>query len=294
MGLGSVGRVDTSELEHYLTPGVLTTLPADVVAGPARDVDAARAAVQAVLVHAYWLGAYGLAPEAARNDEPQVRPAAEMVWRLDAPSGEPLWQPRPAARRFQCTCRSFSVLYVALLRAAGVPARARCGFARYFEAGRLVDHWVVERWDGARWVRDDPQLDAVQVEALQLDFDPYDQPAGHFLTGGEAWLAVRAGEIDPEACGIGDVAGDWFVLGNVVRDLAAVSGMELLPWDAWGAMPGPGEPYDPAWYDEVARLTGADDLAPARARYAADPALRVPPRITSFVGGRMVEVELAL
>ena len=47
-------------------------------------------------------------------------------------------------------CRHFTLLHVAMLRAQGVPARARCGFGAYFEKGKFVDHWVTEYWnDGA-------------------------------------------------------------------------------------------------------------------------------------------------
>ena len=28
----------------------------------------------------------------------------------------------------------------------------------------------------------------------------------------------------------------WFIAGNVLRDLAALNRMELLPWDVWGLM----------------------------------------------------------
>jgi transglutaminase-like putative cysteine protease len=38
-------------------------------------------------------------------------------------------------------------LFVALIRRKGVPARARCGFADYFEPGKHLDHWVGEYWN---------------------------------------------------------------------------------------------------------------------------------------------------
>jgi hypothetical protein len=34
-----------------------------------------------------------------------------------------------------------------MLREAGIPARARAGFAGYFTDGFFDDHWVVEVWD---------------------------------------------------------------------------------------------------------------------------------------------------
>ena len=57
---------------------------------------------------------------------------------------------------------------VAFLRAAGVPARARCGFGAYFRPGWFEDHWVVEYWNAtaARWQLVDAQLDATWCEKI--------------------------------------------------------------------------------------------------------------------------------
>ncbi|WP_433826732.1 hypothetical protein ACQP2E_32160 [Actinoplanes sp. CA-015351] len=48
---------------------------------------------------------------------------------------------------------------VAALRAHGVPARSRIGFADYFDEGSHGDHVIVEWFDGSRWVATDTQLD---------------------------------------------------------------------------------------------------------------------------------------
>lgn len=47
-----------------------------------------------------------------------------------------------------------TLLTVALLRAGGIPARARCGFTAYFVPGWYDDHWVAEYWDTSerRWI----------------------------------------------------------------------------------------------------------------------------------------------
>jgi len=70
----------------------------------------------------------------------------------------------------------FAVLLTALLRACGVPARARCGFGTYFQGDARVDHWITEWWDDARerWVRTDPQIDDVQRGALKISRDTLD------------------------------------------------------------------------------------------------------------------------
>ena len=66
-------------------------------------------------------------------------------------------------------------------------------FSSYFDPTKWYDHWITERWNGQRWVRDDPQIDELQANVVKPDFDPYDQPPGKFLTGSEAWQAARAG-----------------------------------------------------------------------------------------------------
>ena len=73
-----------------------------------------------------------------------------------------------------------------------------------------------------RWVQADAQMDALQRGALQLPFDPLDVPRDQFITGGHAWQLCCAGQADPEAFGIHDMHGLWFVRGNLVRDVAAL------------------------------------------------------------------------
>jgi hypothetical protein len=49
-----------------------------------------------------------------------------------------------------------------------------------------------------------------------------------------------------------------FIAGTLVRDLAALNRVEMLPWDLWGAQPQPGEQLDPErlnFFDELARVT---------------------------------------
>ena len=87
--------------------------------------------------------------------------------------------------------------------------------------------------------------------------------------------------------GILDMHGLWFIAGNLVRDIAALNNMELLPWDVWGLMPQPGDALAP---DLLARLDDAaaislspdarfDDLR----RTYADPDWRVPPQVMNAV-----------
>jgi hypothetical protein len=74
----------------------------------------------------------------------------------------------------------------------------------------------------------------------------------------------------------------WFIAGNVLRDLASLNRMEMLPWDVWGTMDMNDEALTDekkALFDRVAALTlaGDDAFADVRAIYESDERLRVPP-----------------
>jgi hypothetical protein len=70
-----------------------------------------------------------------------------------------------------------------------------------------------------------------------------DVPRDRFLVAGDAWLQCRAGQADLSRFGIqfAGLRGLWFVAGSIVRDVAALNGAEMLPWDVWGCQPRPGE-----------------------------------------------------
>lgn len=285
-------------LDFYATAAAMTALPPGVRAAqiPA-GLDAMRACVQGLLLHRDWAGAYGVADHERRLEEQQRRSVREILARATVLSPAPLAVPRPPHQRVLGICRHFAVLHVAFLRAHRVPARVRCGFGRYFHPAKSYDHWITERWDGRRWVRDDPQIDALQAHALALDIDPHDQPAGAFLSGAEAWRAARAGDVDPDSFGIFDMWGLAFIAGNVLLDLACLARVELLPWDTWGlaATVGRRDPVPEelaAILDDLTALVIADDVAAIRHRYETDDRLRVPDRVTSFVDGAPVPVVL--
>jgi hypothetical protein len=245
-------------------------------------------------VHVFWAEAYGVDVPAERRHEVQTRPAAGMIERILELDPRPLIEARPPRCRFLGNCRHFSTMTVALLRRAGIPSRARCGFAGYFEPGKWVDHWVVEHWDGARWVMLDAQIDALQREATRIAGDPADLPPGLFLPAGEAWQRCRAGREDGDRFGILDMWGQWFIEGNIARDLAALNKVEMLPWDGWGDLAGPDPaPGGETYVDEVAALTVSGDHGAIRRRYETDDGLRVPARVMSFVApGGPAEVDV--
>jgi hypothetical protein len=269
----------------YAAPGPMTALP-QAPGGTLPDtVAGVFAVVQGLMMHQFWTGAYGETLTEARAAQAHLRSSAAMLAAVAGLDSAPLGLARPPARRLIGVCRHFSVLASALLRRQGVAARARCGFGLYFD-GTPVDHWVVEYWDAAAeaWRLGDAQLDAVQRAALKPDFDPLDVPRDRFLVAGEAWRRCRAGEADPMSFGILDMHGLWFVAGNLVRDLAGLNNMEMLPWDTWGLMWQPGQTPTPealAKLDRIAALTLSPDthFDELRALYRDDADLRTPDQV---------------
>lgn len=230
---GRSSRCSAKALEFWATPGRMTAL--DCVEAIPDDPSGALELVNGLLVHEASAPRHGLDAPGERRDEVQIRSATAMVDPIRELDSSPLDVARLPERRLVVNCRHFAVLTCVVLRRAGLPVRARCGHATYLEPGAFVDHWIVELWDAAdeRWRRVDPDL---SVRERDLDFETFDMPAGRFLSGGEAWRLIRSSGADPERFGVHEWWGSWFVRCNVVRDLAALNRVELLPWDAWGLM----------------------------------------------------------
>jgi Transglutaminase-like superfamily len=273
-------------LEYYAAPGPMTDLgrvPADVFDGLPTDPVGLCRAVRGLIVHEMWASEYGFEVPESRLTDLQARSAVEMTGVIRGLDPGPLSAARPVEQRMVGNCRDFSTLSCALLRRAGIPARARCGFGMYFEPGKYIDHWVTEYWNETecRWVRIDAQLDDVQRAAIAADFDTEDLPAGPFLPAGEAWQQCRTGRADPDTFGILEFWGLWFVQANVVRELAALNKIELLPWDVWGAMKLQEEPDAAATSltDRVAGVITGGNVDAVRTVYEDNDDLRVPDKV---------------
>lgn len=110
---------------------------------------------------------------------------------------------------------------------------------------------------------------------------PEDLEPGQFLTGGEAWLAFRRGDIDASRFGVYDTEnwGPGEIRGNAVKDLAALNKVEMLPWDEWGRMTDAYDGKTGADYDDLldtlAAVCAADDPAAVADLYTHED-LRVP------------------
>ncbi len=255
--------------------------------------------IQGVLIHrdiAPWL--YGLKLSEKDRDDAHIRPIAQMLTRIRALDARPLTIAREPGRRMPGVCRHFSLMLASVLRHQGIPARPRCGFGTYFEPGKFIDHWVCEYWSArdARWIMVDAQLDAIQRNAFKVDFNPLDVPRNRFIIAGYAWQQCRAGRADAARFGILDMHGLWFIAGNVLRDLASLNQMEMLPWDVWGLMAMNDASLtdeDRTLLDRVAARTLAGDeaFAEVRALYDSDNRLRVPPVVFNALRNAQESIE---
>jgi transglutaminase-like putative cysteine protease len=108
------------------------------------DVAAMTKVIGGVLIHRDCTQRFGFTLAAQRRDEANTRYVEAILNYVGT-----LDERRPEDR-FAGTCRDFTVLLCAMLREAGVAARARAGFAGYFTDGFFDDHWVVELWDDDR------------------------------------------------------------------------------------------------------------------------------------------------
>ncbi|MEU8243218.1 transglutaminase-like domain-containing protein [Actinoplanes missouriensis] len=138
--------------------------------------------------------------------------------RFDGPLGTPC----PPEQRVVGCCRDFTLFTVAALRAHGVPARSRVGFADYLEEGFHVDHVVTEWHDGARWIATDTQLDPAAGHPVDVTDVPLGPGGAAHGGAGVARLPARRGRPsdvrgrrrradpwpadDPELCAAGGAA----------------------------------------------------------------------------------------
>jgi hypothetical protein len=243
------------------------------------------AAVQNILIYDVVAEPfYGVSLGAERERDIHLRRVADILGRANAINPIGLSNARKPQDRVAARCNHFAVLLISALRQRGVPARARPGFADYFNSGRYEDHWVVEYLDSGtgEWRYADPQFDAVWCRMLGIRHRVADVPKDRFLTAAEVWRACRKGLINPSTVGISHVNmyGLFMAAGSLVRDVAALNRVEVLPWDVWGMQPQPSSDLAQeqlAYFDDLAELLMAPDahLDALHERYRVDAGLKV-------------------
>ncbi len=272
-------------LAYYTAPGVFTSVDgfdAKIDALP-NDVATIVRAVQGLLIHEALAPAYQVSLASDRAGEKQLHSAVAMLSCAERLGDQSLPEARPPGQRVAGVCRHFATLFVAFMRRKGIPCRARCGFANYFQPEKNADHWVGEYWhaEQRRWVLVDAQVDDLQRKIFRPSFDTLDVPRDRFLVAGAAWQACRNGA-DPMRFGVTGTKmwGLIEVFGDVMQDLAALQNIELLPWGWYGlATNDAALESETELIDRLAPLSAAADAAAIdmlRQLVAADDRLRVP------------------
>jgi Transglutaminase-like superfamily len=298
-------QIDWGSQSDVTDPGVAGRAIDELPAG----LDALREASSRLVFH------YRGGGDFAENGVPAERAGeintryADAMFGLLLERGEPALarDRRPADRVVGC-CRDATVLFLALARRKGIPARARVGFAAYFQPGWLIDHAVAEVWDEAagRWRLVEPEMTSdwtPEVNGRRVDW--LDLRDDQFITGPCAWQAARAGAADPERHVVDPgldvpVLRGWpYLAHNVIHDLAALNKTEMLLWEGWGMQlghgPGPVPAADAAVLDEICASTADPGVSPAAvAALGGRDGLRVPQVVTRFdpYGGPPREVML--
>ncbi|WNV88639.1 transglutaminase-like domain-containing protein [Umezawaea sp. Da 62-37] len=282
-------------MTDYTTPGPMTSAGkySALLDALPHDVAGLAAAGHGLLIHEHIAPNYGVELSDADRAPVHLRRIEDVLDRIVSRDDRPLTEAREPGDRIAGNCRHFTVLLVTALRARGVPARARCGFGGYFGGDAFEDHWVAEYRNAEqdRWVLVDGQIDDVQRGMFPIDFDLLDVPRDRFLVAGDAWLRCRAGTADPSKFGLTALGetGSWWIAGNLVRDAASLLGTEVLPWDGWGAMPGPQEEITgelAELFDRLAALTLTPDESAAELReLCRDERLRLPATVRNHVRG---------
>lgn len=266
--------------------------------------------VRNVVFHEAYAAQAGLDLPAEAVAEPATSDAAvrflePMLGRILARDDRPLDAERPKDRCFIGTCRDYALLFCALLRHQGRPARARCGFAFYFEPeGRIgYDHWVTEVWDAvqARWRLVDSEIDPALPQHQAITVDPFDIPRDQFQVAGKAWQGFRAGAAGQYGIyGLGS-QGDWFLAASVIRDLAALNKHETSCFDYWGpttvmCMTETVTADQRDLVDGLAAVTAENpvDFAALRRAYAERRELRVTDPVKSWPKGVETDARLGL
>ncbi len=238
---------------RFSDPGRFAELLSSLPVDPAE----LSAVVRNVIVH-YRASGHVL-PEQTRGDI-NLRWIESLLQVDQRRHDAPLTVPRTATERAQGCCRDHTLLCISALRAHGVPARSRVGFAGYFVDGWHHDHVIVEAWFDGRWQLFDPELaDPAPDVPVPTDMTLGLAAGRGFVSAANAWLAYRDGRIDPA---VPVHRGPRFLFNEVIIESAHRCGDELLLWDGWGRMGAPEEPvseHDAAWLDSVARLLAAAD-----------------------------------
>lgn len=224
-------------LEYYSKHGIMSDITSQksMVTDLPKTVEGIVKVVQNLILHEHWVQHYGVTLDEDKGQAPWIRSVNDKLVYLSKKGYTHVSDDLGHESKIIGICRDFTLLAVALCREVGMPARARCGFATYFEEGHYIDHWVLEVWnqETEKWTYVDAQLDPIQERLLKITFNPLDLKDGLFVTGAEAWELCRRGRLDPDLFGIYQWWGYDYLVCNLLLDANALLKVPMQPWDGW-------------------------------------------------------------
>ncbi len=235
------------------------------------DPDALMRIVQATLIHKLAAQFYQVDLGPVQRKEQYLHTIKQRLELLNSHSPDPLVALRSPADRQLGVCRDFALLFVSLLRQVGIPARMRVGFAPYLDPqGQYrYDHWISQYWDAqhSTWILADPQIDAVQRDAMAIKVDTAClRPGVDFILAGSAWINCRSGS---DKSLVYRFNGNWkglpCIRGNLLHDFQALNKVELNPWDYFDRLSTKPENQlsveEKALLDHIAALTADPEVS---------------------------------
>jgi hypothetical protein len=260
-------------------------------------------ALEAFVIHHAAARSAGVGVPIEAEPDRNLRHASRLLDAAVQRDARSLTEHRALANCLYGTCHDFALLAASALRESGIPARLRVGFASYFLADRWEDHWGCEYRCNGRWAILDAELGSRARAELLIAFDVADVPRTAWRSAASIWLALRSGDLNPGICGVSlaGITGEWLVAASVLRDAAALAGIESLPWDYWGpgrAICTTGQVTDEQAHaiDGLAAAVepAPDDRRVAEAVFERFPWARPTPTVLSFPDGdRGMEIALA-
>ncbi|MDO8511646.1 MAG: transglutaminase domain-containing protein [bacterium] len=136
-----------------------------------------------------------------QREDDNLATAVAMVAELYRRDKRGFVNDRKVTDKLVVSCRHTSLVMAAILKAKGIPARVRAGFASYFEQTEFGDvsddHYINQYFHEKenRWVTID--VDGCMSIKDGFTFDPFDMPDGTFHFSAKAWLDIREGKQDP-------------------------------------------------------------------------------------------------
>lgn len=266
------------------------------------DVTAIASVVHGLVIHQDATNSlYHFELSKDRELEANTRYIEQILEIIIKRNDSPLSITREPNSRFVGSCRDFALLTCSILRAKGIPARLRCGFATYFHDDWFPDHWVCEYWDlsSKAWRLVDSELGEEEKDYYHVDFDHINISRENFLVAGKVWLGAKNDQYNPDIYGVKaiNIKGLWFIRADVYRDLASLNKIELLPWDYtkyYDQRISELSEIDLLLTDQIANIISQEDVNFTKTQqlYRDNPKLQVTSNITSYTnqGPKVVNI----